>query len=199
MVRADLAHLVERFPNLQKILVDEGAEAGSILPWARQHPALTLRVEGFQASVASNMELWGALAARLHGQTLSIPRHERLIAELKSLRQEGFTFGTKWRVVDSSKKLHRDVSVTLAGACFAAGEQSPCPFAPNPCPNLEACPVHIWGAESRARTTAAIEAAEADRQAIAHEASQRAIEAMVRGGSFPGEGGPPRLGGWGNR
>lgn len=72
------------------------------------------------------MDLWSALSARLHAGTVGLPRHERLIAELKSLRQESFAFGSRWRVVDSSRKLHRDVSVALAGACYAAGEATVC-------------------------------------------------------------------------
>jgi hypothetical protein len=121
-VRQDLATLPRRFPGLVKVLVDEGAEAGSLLPFARRHPALSLRVEGFVASPESNMRLWGALAARLHAGTLAIPRHERLLGELRSLRAESFALGSKWRVVDSSRRLHRDTSVALAGACYAAGD-----------------------------------------------------------------------------
>jgi hypothetical protein len=124
-VRADMVALAERFPNLVTILVDEGAEAGAVLPFARAHAALALRIHGFTATPATNMELWGALAARLHAQTLSIPRHERLIGELRSLKQEAFAFGSRWRVVDSSRKFHRDVSLALAGAVFAAGEAPP--------------------------------------------------------------------------
>ena len=121
-VRADLAMLSQRFPNLRRVLVDEGAEAGSVLPFARAHAGLALLVEGFVASPTSNMGLWGSLAARLHGQTLSIPRDARLLAELRNLRQESFALGSKWRVIDASRKLHRDVSLALAGACFAAGD-----------------------------------------------------------------------------
>jgi hypothetical protein len=107
---------------LGTVLVDEGSEAGSLLPFARSEPTLTNRVTGFTATVERNAEMWGSLAARLHGQTISIPLHERLLAELRSLRQESFSFGSRWRVVDSSKKLHRDVSLALAGAVYAAGE-----------------------------------------------------------------------------
>jgi len=107
------------------VLIDEGAEAGAVLPWAKAHPRLTLRVEGFRATPETNMALWGALAARLHGRTLSIPRHERLLAELRGLRQEAFAFGSKWRIVDGSRRFHRDVSLALAGACFAAGAAAP--------------------------------------------------------------------------
>jgi hypothetical protein len=124
-VRADLAALPHRFPNLQAVLIDEGAEAGALLPFARSHPLLALVTRGFVATPERNMQLWGALAARLHARTLSLPRHERLIAELRGLRQEQFAFGGKWRVIDSSRKFHRDVSVSLAGACFAVGEVLP--------------------------------------------------------------------------
>jgi hypothetical protein len=120
-VREDLAALAVRFRHLERVFVDEGAEGGSLMPWAKAQPALTLKMHGFVATPASNMELWGALVARLHAQTLSIPRHERLIAELRNLRQESFAFGGKWRIVDAGRKYHRDVSLALAGACQAAG------------------------------------------------------------------------------
>jgi terminase large subunit-like protein len=122
-VRAYLAALPQRFPGLTKILVDEGSEAGSVLPFARSHPALSTIIDGFLAGTESNMQLWSALAARLHARTLSIPRHQRLVSELRGLKQEGFNFGSRWRIVDSSKKFHRDVSLALAGAVFAAGAE----------------------------------------------------------------------------
>jgi hypothetical protein len=121
-VRADLDILPRRFPNLCSVLIDEGAEAGALLPYARGKAPLTLVTKGFIATPENNMKLWGALAARLHAGTLSIPWHERLIAELRGLRQEQFAFGGRWRVLDSSRKVHRDVSLTLAGACFAVEE-----------------------------------------------------------------------------
>jgi hypothetical protein len=120
-VREDLAALAERFPQLGKVFVDEGAEGGSLLPWAKAQPRLALRVDGFVATPVSNMDLWGALVARLHARSLTFPRHERLLAELRGLRQESFAFGGKWRIIDSSRKYHRDVSLALAGACHAAG------------------------------------------------------------------------------
>jgi hypothetical protein len=123
-VRADLETLPQRFPMLTSIQVDEGAEAGSILPWAQAHPQLSLLVTGFVATVESNLQMWSALSARLHAGTLSLPRHERLLSELRSLRAESFALGAKWRVVDSSRKLHRDVSLSLAGAVHALGDGS---------------------------------------------------------------------------
>lgn len=126
-VRDALGRLPYRFPNLRRLLVDEGAEAGAILPWARTHPLLALRVEGFVGSVSANQDIWSALLARLNGRTLSLPRHDRLIAELRGLRREAFALGSRWRVVDSSRKLHRDVSLALAGAVWAAGSATVCP------------------------------------------------------------------------
>jgi hypothetical protein len=121
-VRTDLETLPRRFPNLCSVLIDEGAEAGALLPFARKSGPLALVTKGFIGTPENNMKLWGALAARLHARTLTIPWHERLIAELRGLRQQQFAFGGKWRVVDSSRKFHRDVSLGLAGACFAAEE-----------------------------------------------------------------------------
>jgi hypothetical protein len=124
-VRSALDGLPARFPRLEALWVDEGAEGGSVLPWATAHPVLTLKVEGFRGSAENNIKLWGALRGRLHAGTLSIPRHERLLAELRGLRQEPFAYGSRWRVVDSSRKYHRDVSLALAGAVCAAGERDP--------------------------------------------------------------------------
>src|SRR3712207_9328431 len=79
------------FPYTTLFRSDEGSEAGSVLPFAKAHPALTLKVSGFVASPESNAQLWGSLAARLHAQTLSIPRHERLLDELRNLRDRKST------------------------------------------------------------------------------------------------------------
>ena len=110
-VRDAVSTLPSRFPDLRTLLVDEGAEAGTVLPWAKTQQSLTFRIKGFSATVQANIDLWSALAARLHAQTLTMPRHERLLAELRGLRQETFAFGSKWRIVDSSKKSHRDISL----------------------------------------------------------------------------------------
>ena len=126
-VREDLLVLPRRFPHLQRVLVDAGAESSSLLPWAKTVPSLALKVEPFVASVSSNMEMWSALVARLNAGTVSIPRHERLLQELRNLKREEFAFGSKFRVVDSSRKFHRDVSLTVAGAVFAAVTQEPDP------------------------------------------------------------------------
>jgi hypothetical protein len=130
-VRADLEMLPRRFRNLCSVLIDEGAEAGALLPFARMNAHLALVTTGFIGTPETNMQLWGTLPARLHARTLTIPWHERLIGELRGLRQQQFAFGSKWRVVDSSHKFHRDVSLTLAGVCFAAEEASELILAPD--------------------------------------------------------------------
>jgi hypothetical protein len=121
-VRLALANLRRRFPQLEKLIVDEGAEAGAVLPFCRESPDLALVTAGFVATPEENMKLWSALAARVHALTLSLPRHPRLLDELVNLRQAMFAFGSRWRVIDASKRLHRDVSLSVAGAVFAAGE-----------------------------------------------------------------------------
>jgi hypothetical protein len=123
-VRGDLGELPTRFRNLRKVLVDGGAEAGSVMGYARAHPNLSLLVEEFRATAESNMKLWGALSGRLHDQSLTIPCHERLLGELRSLRTAMFASGG-WKVTDSSRRWHRDVSLSLAGACLAAGTVAP--------------------------------------------------------------------------
>jgi hypothetical protein len=123
-VRRDLADLPHRFPGLTRVLVDAAAESSSVLPWARQHPRLSLLVEPFTATADSNMQIWSALVARLNARTIVLPRHERLLSELRGLRAESFAFGSRFRVVDSSRRFHRDVSFALALAVFAAGARA---------------------------------------------------------------------------
>jgi len=121
-VRATLGALPALCEQLEAVVVDEGAEGGAVLPFCRSHPALTLKVRGFTAAPESNMKLWGALAGRLHARTLTMPRHDRLVSELRNLRLEAFALGSRWRVVDASRQFHRDVSFALALAVWAAGE-----------------------------------------------------------------------------
>ncbi|MDO8475021.1 MAG: hypothetical protein Q7W02_02295 [Candidatus Rokubacteria bacterium] len=123
-VRAALAATAAECPQLEAVWIDEGAEAAAVLPFCRAHPVLSLKTHGFKASVEANIQIWSALAARLHARTLSIPRHDRLVAELRNLRLEAFALGSRWRVVDSSRQFHRDVSFSLALAVWAAGETS---------------------------------------------------------------------------
>lgn len=123
-VRATLGALPGLCAQLEAVVIDEGAEGGAVLPFCRSHPGLSLKVRGFTAAPESNMKLWGALAGRLHARTLTLPRHDRLLAELRSLRLETFALGSRWRVVDSSRQFHRDVSFALALAVWAAGETS---------------------------------------------------------------------------
>ncbi len=126
-IRAAVGELPKRFPKLERIVIDEGSEGGSLLPHCRAHPGLSLRVQGFTATVDSNMAIWSSVAARLHAGTLSLPRHQRLIDELVNLRQEEIALGSRWRVVDSTKRFHRDIAVSLALAVHAAGEAGPAP------------------------------------------------------------------------
>jgi hypothetical protein len=127
-VRRAVGELPRRFPKLKKLAVDEGSQAGAVVPWARTQPGLALVVEGFKPTVTENMRLWESLVIRVRSLTLSIPAHARLLAELAALRVEAIQSGTAWRVGDSSRRLHRDVSLALAGAVFAAGEAGPEPI-----------------------------------------------------------------------
>jgi Terminase large subunit, T4likevirus-type, N-terminal len=137
-IRAALGRLPARFPHLGKLLVDQGAESAAVMPFLRAHPGLTLATEGIVGSVDLNMKLWGALAGRIHERSLSIPAHQRLLDELHNLRTESFSLGSRYRVIDSSRKYHRDLSWSLAAACYAAGEAGapPVEFVGEAEPNL---------------------------------------------------------------
>jgi phage terminase large subunit-like protein len=105
--------------SIRKYLVDERAEAGELLQWARERG---FYLEPFNATVDRNMAIWGRLMELLSTQKLSIPFNRRLLSELYNLRVEEFSFGRSFRITDASRKLHRDVSMALAGAAWAASE-----------------------------------------------------------------------------
>ena len=70
------------------------------------------------------MRAWGSLADFLTQGRLTIPDNKRLISELENLKLEEMSRGSKWRVTDSTKRIHRDVSMSLAMACLAAMERT---------------------------------------------------------------------------
>lgn len=108
----------ESYPDLT-YLCDERAEAGELLNWAanRGYP-----IEPFNATVQSNMQIWGRLCELLNDNKLRIPANQRLLNELYNLRIEEFSFGRSFRVTDASRKWHRDLSCSLAGAVWKASE-----------------------------------------------------------------------------
>jgi hypothetical protein len=114
MIESDFAN----FTDLT-YLCDERAEAGELLNWAQNkgYP-----IEPFNATVSSNMNIWGRLCELLSDGKLSIPNNHRLLQELYNLRVEEFSFGRSFRVTDASRKWHRDISMALAGAAWAASE-----------------------------------------------------------------------------
>lgn len=105
--------------NIRKYLIDERAEAGELINWTRKKG---IKLEPFSGTVRKNMEIWGRLCELLSGCKLKIPPNRRLLNELYNLRIEEFSFGQSFRIVDAQKKYHRDISMSLAGACWAASE-----------------------------------------------------------------------------
>lgn len=121
VVRALLTEVAGGF-NLRALGIDDRAEAGELIHWTRRQPWGGV-VKPVAATAESNMRSWGALAERIANGTIRIPRHRRLVDELLSLRVEDLAGGRAWRVVDSRKRLHRDVSMALAGAVLIAQER----------------------------------------------------------------------------
>ncbi len=104
---------------IRKYLIDERAEAGELMQWAANKGYY---LEPFSATVDKNMAIWGRLLELLSGGKLRIPNNRRLLNELNNLRIEEFSYGRSFRVTDASRKLHRDISMALAGAAWAASE-----------------------------------------------------------------------------
>lgn len=104
---------------IRKYLIDERSEAGGLMQSAREKGYY---LEPFNATVDRNMAIWGRLLELLSSGKLRIPANKRLLQELYNLRIEEFSYGRSFRVTDASRKLHRDVSMALAGAAWAASE-----------------------------------------------------------------------------
>lgn len=115
------ALIVDDYLNfrIQKYLIDERHESGELLLWSKKRG---YPLTPFSATVKSNMEIWGRLCELLNDGKIKIPQHQRLTNELRNLRIEEFSFGRSFRIVDAQKKYHRDISMSLAGACWIASE-----------------------------------------------------------------------------
>ncbi|MGH6692833.1 MAG: hypothetical protein ACREF4_19360 [Gammaproteobacteria bacterium] len=116
--------LVELFSSFRvRVLgVDDRAEAGELLAWCRRQ-RWGGAVRPMAATAQSNMDQWGRLAERIGAGTIRLPAHRRLLDELLSLRVEDMAGGRAWRVVDTRRRFHRDVSMALAGAVWLATEK----------------------------------------------------------------------------
>jgi len=118
VVKGRMEEVFARF-NVRKLGVDDRAEAGEFMQWCGRQ-GWGGRVVPMAATAQSNMLMWGRLAERIGNGTIRLPQHRRLVDELLSLRVEDLAGGRAWRVVDTRRKLHRDVSMALAGAVWMA-------------------------------------------------------------------------------
>lgn len=119
-----------RFPNLVELAIDTTllSDAKELFDWCRRQP-WGGRVREFQADRLANQLAWQHLEQRVLGgaERIEIPNHKRLVDELKSARVRTTTEGFA-RVMDSSAgdrrggRLHRDISMALAGCCFLAAK-----------------------------------------------------------------------------
>lgn len=114
MIKSDFKNF-----NIRSYLLDERAEAGELLQWCKSKGYY---LEPFNATVKTNMQIWGRLNELFQNCKLKIPNNRRLLNELYGLQIQEFAFGQSFRVIDSKKKYHRDISMSLAGAAFIASE-----------------------------------------------------------------------------
>jgi len=105
--------------NIRKYAIDARHESGELINWCVKQG---IKLIPFQGTVKSNQEIWGRLSEVLSSGRLTIPSNKRLLDELRNLRIEEFSMGRSFRVTDGSKRLHRDLSMSLAGALFYASE-----------------------------------------------------------------------------
>ena len=122
VIRAALVELFERFDVITCGL-DDRFEAAELVAWIRTQ-SWGGRVRQVSATSEDNMKMWAALKSRIVESTIRLPRHKRLLDELVSLKVEDIGQGWRWRVTDSSRRLHRDVSMSLAGAVWLASEHA---------------------------------------------------------------------------
>lgn len=128
-IRPHLSHVMGGpYPSLLKLLIDTTLiqDAKELYDWTQQQPWRG-RVEAFQADRLSNQLMWQHLSQRiLAGPTaLQLFPHKRLHDELRAARVKVTNEGAE-KVIDTVDgdhrrgRLHRDVSMSLAGCCMIA-------------------------------------------------------------------------------
>jgi len=119
-VRAELVDVIKNF-SPGRLLIDTASGGGELINWALRE-GYCPPIEEFHPTAKSNQEMWGRLRDLLNERKLKVPNHERLIDELRGLKTKEFSQGMGFKVVDPSKRLHRDLSFSLAGAGWIASE-----------------------------------------------------------------------------
>ena len=119
-VRKELVDVIKNFAP-GRLLIDTASGGGELINWAIRENYCP-PIEEFHPTAKSNQEMWGRLRDLLNERKLKIPNHERLIDELRGLKTKEFSQGMGFKVVDPSKRLHRDLSFSLAGAGWIASE-----------------------------------------------------------------------------
>ena len=119
-VRAELVYVIKNFAP-GRLLIDTASGGGELINWAMRE-GYCPPIEEFHPTAKTNQEMWGRLRDLLNERKLKIPNHERLIDELRGLKTKEFSQGMGFKVVDPSKRLHRDLSFSLAGASWIASE-----------------------------------------------------------------------------
>jgi len=116
----ELVYVIKNFTP-RRLLIDTASGGGELINWAMRE-GYCPPIEEFHPTAKSNQEMWGRLRDLLNERKLKIPNHERLIDELRGLKTKEFSQGMGFKVVDPSKRLHRDLSFSLAGASWIASE-----------------------------------------------------------------------------
>lgn len=130
-IQEHLEELIPRFPGLVELWIDTTllSEAKDLYTWARGRPWAG-KVRAYAGSELESALMWDALESRaLTGPaSLEIQEHPRLIQELARASVKRNERGTV-KVMDSAKgnrrggkRRHRDISMALAGCCWAAAK-----------------------------------------------------------------------------
>jgi len=119
-IRQELTNAIQNF-RPRRLLVDTASGGGELINWALRSGYMP-PIEEMHPSAKSNQEMWGTLRDVLNERKLEIPNHTRLVDELRGLKTKEYAQGLGFRVVDPSKRLHRDISFALAGATWAASQ-----------------------------------------------------------------------------
>lgn len=128
-IRDHLEEMMPRFPGLLELAIDVSMiqDAEELYQWCRSRP-WGGKIRAHRADRLQNKLMWDALEARVLAgpASIEIPEHKRLIEELKAARLK-VTAHNNTVVVDSSRgdrrgRLHRDVSMALAGCCLLASK-----------------------------------------------------------------------------
>ncbi len=125
VIKTEIEFVIREFGPM-KILVDcTSGDGNEIINWAWSPERRYMTVQPFHAHNKYLQPMWSDFETVITEGRFKMPRVDKLIAEMKSIKKQFFGSMGQWHIQDGNfegRKIHRDLSFSVAGAVWQAVE-----------------------------------------------------------------------------